>query len=192
MENETHVNHYSSAIRKWWVALILGIVFFAVGIMVFMRPAQSYVALAFAFGLMVLFSGIMEIYVGMNTPARSGKGWLISAGIIEMFLGILMLSMPAVMLVILPYILGFWLMFRGFAAIGIASEMLSHGMKGAGLTLFLAIMVVIGSFIIIAFPMIGRGAIVFWLGLSLLFAGGDMIALAFHLRSMRKDIIVAL
>ena len=33
---------------------------------------------------------------------------------------------------ILPFVLGFWLLFRGFMAVGVASEMMSVGIKGAG------------------------------------------------------------
>ena len=33
---------------------------------------------------------------------------------------------------ILPFVLGFWLLFRGFMAVGVASEMMGVGIKGAG------------------------------------------------------------
>ena len=189
MENQNlEVSQYRSSIKNWWVSLILGIIFFIVGIMVFMKPGDSYLALSVTFGLMVIVSGILEIYIGAATPAKSGRGWLITAGVIETLLGIIIMSLPAVMLTILPFVLGFWLMFRGFTTIGAASDMMSAGIKGAGWTLTFAILVVISSFFVLANPIIGVGVVVIWLGISLLFAGITLIISGFHLLNLNKHL----
>lgn len=189
MENQNfEVSQYRSSIKNWWVSLILGIIFFIVGIMVFMNPGDSYLALSVTFGLMVVVSGVIEIYVGAVTPAKSGRGWLITAGVIETLLGIIILSLPSVMITILPFVLGFWLMFRGFTSIGVASDMMSAGIKGAGWTLTFAILVVIASFFVLANPVIGVGVVVVWLGIALLFAGTTLIINGFHLQHLNKHL----
>lgn len=179
---------YRNPMRNWWVSLVLGIIFLAVGVAVFFHPGESYVALAFVFGVMVLVSGIMQVYVGVDTPAQSGKGWLIAAGIIEVLLGILLFLLPGVLVAMLPFILGFWLMFRGFTAIGVASDMMAYGVRGGGWTIFFAILLIICSFLVIINPIIGAGAIVIWLGVSLVIAGISLIAFAFYLNSVRRQL----
>lgn len=179
-------DRYRDSVKNWWVSLVLGIIFFIVGIFVFFRPGESYLALAVTFGIIVLISGILEIYQGSNTPAREGKGWLVAAGIIELLLGILMLSVPGILIMIMPFLLGFWLMFRGFTTIGVASDMIGYGVRGAGWTLAIAILVVICSFFILADPLFGIGAIVLWLGLSLVLAGIGLMVHAGHLHMLRK------
>lgn len=182
------INRYESPVKNWWASLVLGIIFIAVSLLVFMNPGESYLALSVIYGVMVVISGIMEIYLGINTPAQSGRGWLIAAGIIELLLGVLLFAMPAVMISILPFVLGFWLMFRGFMTIGVASDMIGDGIKGAGWTLAFAIVAVICSFLILANPVLGVGAIVIWLGISLLLSGITLIVFAFHLYSLRKNL----
>lgn len=88
---------------------------------------------------------------------------------------------------ILPFVLGFWLLFRGFMAVGVASEMMGVGIKGAGWTMTLGILVIISAFLVLFNPIIGVGVVVFWVGLSLLLAGVDLIAHAVTLRRLRKE-----
>lgn len=182
------VERYRSGIGNWWLALIMGIVFLVVGIMVFMKPGETYMALSIVFGIMVVVSGIIEIYVGSKMPAHAGKGWLIAAGIIELLIGILLIAIPTTLLTILPFILGFWLMFRGFTTIGVASDMMGQGIGGAGWTMFFAILLIIFAFMVLANPIIGVGALVIWLGLSLVFAGIALVAFAFHLNKLKKHL----
>ena len=121
MENTDYdVTRYRTHITRWWLAILLGLFFFIMGIVVFFKPGDSYMALSVIFGIMVILSGIYEIYLGSNSRIQSGRGWLIAAGIVEVLLGILLWSIPAMLFSVLPFVLGFWLMFRGFTAIGLS------------------------------------------------------------------------
>ena len=161
--------------------MLLGIIFFIVGIVVFFEPGGTYLALSVLFGIVVILSGAFELYLGTKAPTGSGKGWYIAGGVVEILLGILLLCTPSMLFTILPFVLGFWLLFRGFMAVGVASEMMGVGIKGAGWTMTLGILVIISAFI-------GVGVVVFWVGLSLLLAGVDLIAHAVTLRRLRKEL----
>ena len=115
-------------------------------------------------------------------------GWYIAGGVIEILLGILLLCTPSMLFTILPFVLGFWLLFRGFMAVGVASETMGVGIKGAGWTMTLGILVIISAFLVLFNPIIGVGVVVFWVGLSLLLAGVDLIAHAVTLRRLRKEL----
>lgn len=186
MKNEFEFSRYGSAIRSWWAALLLGLVFIAAGVIVFANPGESYLALSLMFGVMVIVSGVIEIYVGAIAPPRSGRGWLIAAGIIELLLGILMMIVPTMLLAILPFVLGFWLMFRGFTMVGLSSDMMDHGVKNAGWILFLAILLILCSFAVLINPVIGIGALVIWLGISLVLAGVVLITYSVYLFRLKK------
>lgn len=182
------VEKFRNWIKNWWVSLIVGLLFLACSVFVFLNQGESYLALAMTFGIMVIFAGVLEIYVGAGTPKNAGKGWLIAGGIIEILLGIILLCLPTLLLTTVPYFLGFWLMFRGFTTIGTASDMMGYGMKGAGWTLFLAIMMVLSSFVVLFNPIIGMGAAVLWLGISFLLAGITLIVFAFYLLRLKKHL----
>ena len=89
---------------------------------------------------------------------------------------------------VLPFVLGFWLMFRGFTAIGIASDMQDYGVRGAGWTMAIAILVIICAFFVLFNPIIGVGLAVFWLGASLILAGIDMMVHGAHLHQLQKQL----
>ena len=168
--------------------MLLGIIFFFVGIVVFFEPGGTYLALSVLFGIVVILSGAFELYLGTKAPTGSGKGWYIAGGVVEILLGILLLCTPSMLFTILPFVLGFWLLFRGFMAVGVASEMMGVGIKGAGWTMTLGILVIISAFLVLFNPIIGVGVVVFWVGLSLLLAGVDLIAHAVTLRRLRKEL----
>lgn len=128
--------------------MLLGIIFFIVGIVVFFEPGGTYLALSVLFGIVVILSGAFELYLGTKAPTGSGKGWYIAGGVVEILLGILLLCTPSMLFTILPFVLGFWLLFRGFMAVGVASEMMGVGIKGAGWTMTLGILVIISAFLV--------------------------------------------
>ena len=97
--------------------MLLGIIFFIVGSVVFFEPGGTYLALSVLFGIVVILSGAFELYLGTKAPTGSGKGWYIAGGVVEILLGILLLCTPSMLFTILPFVLGFWLLFRGFMAV---------------------------------------------------------------------------
>ena len=155
--------------------MLLGIIFFIVGIVGFFEPGGTYLALSVLFGIVVILSGAFELYLGTKAPTGSGMGWYIAGGVIEILLGILLLCTPS-------------MLFTGFMAVGVASEMMGVGIKGAGWTMTLGILVIISAFLVLFNPIIGVGVVVFWVGLSLLLAGVDLIAHAVTLRRLRKEL----
>ena len=182
------VGRFRHSIDNWQLSMLLGIIFFIVGIVVFFEPGGTYLALSVLFGIVVILSGAFELYLGTKAPTGSGKGWYIAGGVVEILLGILLLCTPSMLFTILPFVLGFWLLFRGFMAVGVASEMMGVGIKGAGWTMTLGILVIISAFLVLFNPIIGVGVVVFWVGLSLLLAGVDLIAHAVTLRRLRKEL----
>lgn len=124
------VGRFRHSIDNWQLSMLLGIIFFIVGIVVFFEPGGTYLALSVLFGIVVILSGAFELYLGTKAPTGSGKGWYIAGGVVEILLGILLLCTPSMLFTILPFVLGFWLLFRGFMAVGVASEMMGVGYQG--------------------------------------------------------------
>ncbi len=189
MENYTSaVDTYRNAIRYWWLGPLLGAIIFIMGIVVFMHPGESYAALAIVFGLLILFSGIVQLFLGINMPRHTGRGWLIASGAIEIILGIILTFNIGLSALVLPFFLGFWLLFRGMTVIGTASQMRHEGIPGTGWTIFWAVMLIITAFLVLIFPAVGAGALVLWLGISFMFAGLALIFLGIQLNGMRKHV----
>ena len=96
------VGRFRHSIDNWQLSMLLGIIFFIVGIVVFFEPGGTYLALSVLFGIVVILSGAFELYLGTKAPTGSGKGWYIAGGVVEILLGILLLCTPSMLFTILP------------------------------------------------------------------------------------------
>lgn len=189
MENfSSLIENSKRAVRYWWLMLIIGIALFVVGILVFVYPAQSYLGMAVVFGWLMLLSGILEVVLAsVNRHFVTGRGWMLAGGIIEIVLGIILIFNVALSAATLPIFLGFWLMLRGFSAIGLGGDMSAMQIAGSGWTIFTGILLVLCSLWILFQPLVfGTTAVVVWVGISLLFAGAAASSLAFQLQRAHR------
>ena len=179
------IEQSKQAVRHWWLLLVVGIALLAVGILVFIYPARSYLDLSVLFGWLILFSGVMEVVrAARSRHFVTGRGWMLAGGIIEIILGAILVFNVALSAVTLPIFLGFWLLMRSFSTIGLASDMHVLGIRGSGWTVLTGVLLLICSLWMLLQPQaFGTTAVVVWVGLSLLFAGISTVSLSLQLRS---------
>ena len=67
------VGRFRHSIDNWQLSMLLGIIFFIVGIVVFFEPGGTYLALSVLFGIVVILSGAFELYLGTRLPP--GRAW---------------------------------------------------------------------------------------------------------------------
>lgn len=182
---DTLIENSKRAVRYWWLLLITGIALIVIGILIFVYPAQSYMGMALVFGWLMLASGILQVVLSSaNRHYITGRGWMLAGGIIEIVLGLILIFNIALSAASLPIFLGFWLMFRGFSAIGLGGDMNALGVTGSGWTVASGILLLLCSLWILFRPLVfGTAAVVIWVGISLLFAGAAACSLAFQLRN---------
>ena len=86
------IENSKQAVRYWGLLLIIGIALFAVGVLIFVYPAQSYLGMSLVFGWLMLISGILEVVLSSaNKHFITGRGWMMAGGIIEIILGIILI-----------------------------------------------------------------------------------------------------
>lgn len=100
---------------------ITGLLFIAIGLWVLRIPGESYLNLVLLFSLSFLISEIFEIFHSViNLDIIHSWGWNLAGGIVSPIIGLLLLSIPEVSLVVFPFYVGFWLLFRSILAISIS------------------------------------------------------------------------
>ncbi len=190
MENtlSSWIEKSKQAIKHWWLLLLLGIALFVLGIIVFMYPAESYLSLSVAFGIVILLSGIFEIILASsNKHYITGRGWMLAGGIIETLLGLILTCNVALSALTMPIFLGFWLMFRAFATIGWGGDMSSLKIPGAVWTIISGVLLLLLSFWILLQPLaFGTSMVVIWVGISLLFAGVSTVIFSLQLKNIHR------
>jgi uncharacterized membrane protein HdeD (DUF308 family) len=180
-----NIKSTKDAIKHWYLSLILGIIFILTGLWVLRTPVESYITLAILFSVIFFVSGIFEIiYYTANRKEVHHWGWGLASGIIDLLFGIWLLSSPLVSISILPFFVGFMLMFRSMTAVAVSFDLKHQAVKGWGWLLALGILGWIFSFIMIWDPLIGGMTIVIWTGVALISIGAFRVMLAFRLKGL--------
>ncbi len=182
---ETLFDRVNSAVKNWWLSLILGILYVVLSIFMMFSPAVSFLALAIVFSIMMFVSGIFEIVFSLsNKNTLNGWGWYFACGIIDLLLGLVLICLPGFSMAVIPFIVAFWFMFRGFSAIGTSVDMSRYGLKNWGWYLVFGILAVICAIAIIWQPAAGALTAVYITAFAFLFIGIFRIMISFDLKRL--------
>ena len=130
---KTFIDTINFGVKNWWVSLLLGLLYILIAICLMFTPLASYVALSVLFSVSMFVSGTLEILFAVtNRKNISSWGWYLASGIIDLILGIYLMANIGLSMAVLPFIVAFWLMFRGFASTGYAMDLKRYGTRNWG------------------------------------------------------------
>lgn len=184
---KTFIDRLDYAVKYWWLSLLVGIIFILFAIYLMFAPLASYIALSILFSVSMFVSGVFEIaFAVSNRRNISSWGWYLTGGIIDLILGIFLMINPGLSMSVLPFVLAFWLMFRGFSAIGYAIDLKRYGTRKWGWYMAFGILAILCSIGIIWQPAIGAFTLVYMVAYALLIIGIFRIMVAFELKNLHK------
>lgn len=184
---KTFIDKIDYAVKYWWLSLLLGVVFIIISIYLMFAPLASYIALSILFSVSMFVSGVFEIaFAFSNRGNISSWGWYLAGGIIDLILGVFLMINPGLSMSVLPFILAFWLMFRGFSATGYSMDLKRYGTRNWGWYMAFGILAILCSIGIIWQPGIGAFTLVYMIAYALLIIGIFRIMVAFELRNLHK------
>lgn len=177
-----------SDVRNWWWFLVSGLLFVAAGIAIFARPLDGYVGLSILFSIVMITSGLSQIFFSAsNSGALRGWGWILVSGILDLAIGAYLSMYPVVTMATLPYFVGFWLVFRSFSIMGSSFDLKSLGIDGWGWMLLGGILVLVLGFLVIYYPVAGAVGIIAISGSAFIVTGFLNIYLAFQLKNIKSE-----
>ena len=174
------------SVKNWWMSLILGILYIGVAICLMFAPLSSYVALSIVFSISMLISGILEILFAISNKHVSSWGWYLAGGIIDLIIGIYLVAYPMVSMEIIPFLIAFWLMFRGFSANGYSMDLKRYGTRHCGSDMAFGILAILCSLLILWQPAVGALYAVYMISFTFLIIGFFRFMLAFELKNLHK------
>lgn len=175
-----------SDIKNWWLFILKGLVFIGTGIYVFCSPLAGYIGLSVLFSIVIIISGIGQIYFATANANMKGWGWSLVSGILDLIIGIYLFAYPVVTMATLPLFLGFWLLFRSFYLMGIAFDLKSFGISSWAGLLIGSILLLITGLLVMYFPAAGAAGIIVISGIALVIGGVLNIMLALKFRDMKN------
>lgn len=176
---------FSEALKHWYVPLIAGILFVLFGIYIFTVPVAAYVTLSIMFSIAFYFSGIADIAFALsNQKSLDGWGWYLVSGILTVLFGVYLMTYPAITMEILPFVVGFALLFRSFQGLGFALDLKKLGVSWGTLA-FISVLGIILSFILLSKPLAAAISVVTITAITMVVVGIFGILLSFKLKSLK-------
>ena len=174
-----------NVVKYWYVQFIAGLIFVAVGIWVFMTPAESYLALSILFSISFLVTGLTDtIFSVSNRKELDNWGWTLALGIMNLVIGFILIIRPEISMVTLPFFVGFVVLYRSLMAVSLSFELKNYGIMEWGSLLALGILGVIFAFILLWNPAFAGLSLVVWTALAFITVGIFTIIFSLKLKKL--------
>ncbi|MFI5504763.1 HdeD family acid-resistance protein [Corynebacterium kutscheri] len=167
--------------RPFFLSGVLAII---VGLIIMAWPDITLVTLAIIWGIYAVADGISSFMRISGT--QGGERFLnIFSGIIGIIAGIAVIAQPLLGMAILTWVLGFWMIVRGFVEIFAAFAAVKGSAKW-WLVLAGVLWVIAGGFVM-SYPGSAMIGIVSWLGFFSIVWGIALIVAGIQVRSVQRD-----
>jgi uncharacterized membrane protein HdeD (DUF308 family) len=159
-----------------------GLVAIAFGILAFVWPRMTLLALVFMFGIYALFDGILALTHAFSAPKGYPRfGSLIFNGLFSIAAGVLAFAWPGITALVLLLLIAAWAIATGICEI-VEAIRLRKEIAHEWLLVLAGIISVLFGIAIVARPAAGALAVVWWIGGFAVVFGALVISLAFRLR----------
>jgi uncharacterized membrane protein HdeD (DUF308 family) len=114
--------------RDWWVLLMEGLFGLAIGLITFLNPAITVLALLFYIATWAMTLGVLRVVSAVRLRrVIKGELWLILSGLLSILFGVLMMVFPGAGALALVAYIGAWGMVSGFALVLLSIRLRSLG-----------------------------------------------------------------
>ncbi len=174
--------------RSFGVVLAFGIATVALGIILMVFTEESVKFFAVICGIYLILSGIFMLVASFSSDLDSTGMRFISAigGLLSILLGIVAFRGIAQAVVILALLIGIGWIIRGVA--DLVEGLANRGMPGRGWVIFIGFLSLLAGVVVLVWPAITLGALVWVAGLWLVVLGIVEIIGSFQLRGMARDL----
>lgn len=171
---------------NWWLVALRGVAAIVFGIVAFIVPGTTMLALVLVFAAYSLVDSIFGVISAIR-GARKGERWglLLVNGLLGIGIGVAAALLPGITVLAFVLMVGAWALLSGgmlfAAAFGLKT---SHG---RWLLVLGALLSMLYGLLLFAAPMIGALVLTWWMGAHALVFGAILVVLAFQLRKHRGE-----
>lgn len=177
-------------VRNWWALLVRGIAAILFGILAFVWPSLTVLALVLLFAAYAAVDGIFAIVAAWRAAEGRRQWWpLALEGVAGIGVAVLTVVWPGATAFALLFLIAAWALVTGVLEIAAAIR-LRKAIEGEWLLALVGVASVVFAALIVIFPGEGAVAIVWAIGVYAVVFGILLIALAFRLRTVRDRLAV--
>lgn len=173
--------------RNWWAVVLRGVAAILFGLITFMAPAITLVALVLLFGIYALVDGVLSVVIAVRRRRETKRWWqLLLAGVVGIAAGVVTFVLPAITALALLFIIAAWALVVGAFELAAAIR-LRKQVKGEWLLALAGLASIALGVLLVLFPGTGALAVVLWIGVYALVTGALLIALGFRMRTHKTS-----
>ena len=168
--------------HNWWAIALRGVAAIIFGIIAFLMPGPTILALVTLFAAFALVDGVFALVSGVRRADRGPDWMLVIGGIAGIAVGVVGLVSPGTFTLVLLTWIAAWAIITGVAAIA-AAYRLRAVLEGELLLAVNGVVSVLFGLSLIIFPGGGAIAIIWLIAAWAIVSGVILLALAWRLRS---------
>src|SRR4051812_34007937 len=174
--------------NNWWVILLRGIVGVIFGVVAFVSPGATLLALVFVWGAYAIVDGAFALYMTYLAARQQRRWWpYLLEGLAGIGAGVLAFAVPGITALALLYLIAAWAIITGIVEI-VAAIDLRKQIQNEWLLGLAGVLSIIFGIIVTVMPDAGALAVVWTVGAYALVFGITLIVLAFRVRSLGKSL----
>lgn len=168
--------------RNWWVILLRGVLAVVFGVLTFVWPDITVVALVALYGAFALVDGTLSLVAAIRGGTPAPRWWLALVGIFGIAAGVLTVFWPQITALVLLMFIAAWAIAIGVMQI-VGAIKLRHEIEGEWLLIASGLLSVLFGVMLIAWPGAGALAMVLVIGSFAILFG--ILLIGFSLRLKR-------
>jgi uncharacterized membrane protein HdeD (DUF308 family) len=174
--------------RNWWVLLIEGVIGIVFGLVAIFWPGATLAVVIWLFGLFVLLTGVVGIFAAIGAAGNGEPwGWRLTAALLGVLVGLLILRWPGVTAGILLLLIGIWAIVAGLGTI--VAAVADHAeIPHSWLYVLLGAVTVIFGVAMFVWPAAGLVTVVYLVAAFAIATGIIYCVLAFQVRSLPEHL----
>jgi uncharacterized membrane protein HdeD (DUF308 family) len=176
-----------SMAQSWWVYALRGVAAILFGVLAFISPGTTILALVLVFGIYAIIDGVLAVIAAFQIREVVNQWWVVLLeGLAGILLGIIALVYPSVTAGALLLLIAFWAIFTGLMEI-IAAIRLRREISNEWSLILSGVLSVILGIILVILPSVGAVGLIWAIGLYAIFFGLLMLYLAFKVRGFSRQ-----
>jgi len=165
---------------NWWVSFLKGVILIILGVWLFESPVENLKNLSFAFGVLILIGGLLEVGLAFRSR-KTHESWNrgLTSGIIDLLLGAFLMANPSFILLLITILVSMWLVFRGIVSIRYALILKNNQNQNWILGVIFGVLLIVIGVIFVWHPEVFGITLGVWAALAFISLGVFRILFAF-------------
>lgn len=185
--SETLASTFASTAKQvWYWPVVRGVLTILFGIIALAAPLTTAWSLAVVIAIFAIVDGLIEIIEGIRHRAYGGVTARVALGVVSIIFGVVILTWPAITLLVLVYSVGVWAVLAGIfqlvAALTIPDVKGSARVWGS----IAGVLYILFGALLFSQPASGLATIIWIIGIYALIFGALLIWFGFKVKAMGK------